>query len=88
VLLGANEEHASGVKMRAVSWAPSGVGPLSWGIEKGKGHKKKSWGGQKVIKTTPKKRYGHCLLCWPAGAKKKNVGVKQEKNSQVIWANA
>jgi hypothetical protein len=47
---------------------------------------KKSW-KKKVIKTTPKKRCEHCLLCWPAGAKKK-VGVEQEKVAQVIWANA
>jgi hypothetical protein len=33
---------------------------------------------KKVIKTKPQKKHGHCLLCWPADAKKK-VGVKQEK---------
>jgi hypothetical protein len=35
---------------------------------------KKKVGEKKVIKTTPKKKCEHCLLCWPAGAKKKSRG--------------
>jgi hypothetical protein len=48
---------------------------------------KKKVGKKKVIKTTPKKKCEHCLLCWPAGAKKK-VGVEQEEVTQVILNNA
>jgi hypothetical protein len=42
---------------------------------------------KKSIKTTPKKGHEHCLLCWPAGVKKK-FGVEQEKVGQVRLANA
>jgi hypothetical protein len=38
---------------------------------------------KKVIKITSKKRCEHCLLCWPAGAKKK-VGVEQEKVARLF----
>ena len=48
---------------------------------------KKKVGKKKVVKTTPKKRHEHCLLCWPAGAKKK-VGVEQEEVGRVITGNA
>jgi len=48
---------------------------------------KKSWKRKKGHKNYPKKKCEHCLLCWPAGAKKK-VGVEQEKVSQVILNSA
>ena len=48
---------------------------------------KKKLEKKKVIKTTPKKKCEHCLLCRPAGAKKK-VGVEQEKVTQVILDRA
>jgi hypothetical protein len=41
-------------------------------LEKKKGHK-----------NHPKKKCEHCLLCWPAGAKKK-VGVEQEKAARLF----
>jgi hypothetical protein len=40
------------------------------------------------MNTTPKKRHEHFLLRWLADAKKKKVGVEQEKFSQVVLASA
>jgi hypothetical protein len=42
---------------------------------------------KKAVKTTPKKGHEHCLLCWPAGVKKKKSGF-QEKAGRVRLGNA
>jgi hypothetical protein len=49
---------------------------------------KKKVGKKKVMNTTPQKRHEHYLLRWLADAKKKKVGVEQEKVTQVILASA
>jgi hypothetical protein len=38
------------------------------------GLKTKVEGGEKGRKNHPEKKCEHCLLCWPAGAKKKSRG--------------
>jgi hypothetical protein len=40
---------------------------------------------KKVIKTTPKKGPGHCLLRWPAGVKKKKSGLSRRKLVMPGW---
>jgi hypothetical protein len=40
---------------------------------------------KKVIKTTPKKGHGHCLLCWPADVKKQKSGLSRRKLVVLGW---
>ena len=60
-------------------------------LDSGISPNKKIGGKKKGHKNHPKKRtraLPHCLLCWPAGVKKKKVGVEQGKVGRIGLANA
>ena len=72
----------------------SRLGPLVWEFPTPKTPPLKSPGDEKKVgkkkghKNHPdQKRHGHCLLRWPAGAKKK-IGVEQGEVGRVRWINA